>query len=171
MPLPRVADLVIGTAADLERQLFVPWRGQPGVLIAGASGGGKTTALIALLEQLRERKLQNRGDRSGGGIRQRVRSRQPRRSAGAAGLDHPGAASRRSRYKSAALDLLAVPFADRPDFLAELIAQVDEDRPHDRPAADWLVLDEAHHLVPACNGYDAGYALPRHSMGAPVRDG
>ena len=65
--------------------------------------------------------------------------------------------------KSVALDLLAVQIGDRPDFLAKLVAQLDEvrrttGRPH------WLVLDEAHHLLPAARG-DATFALPRHDMG------
>ena len=55
-------------------------------------------------------------------------------------LDQPG--------QSAVVNLLAIPLADRPVFFEDLLAQVSAHAtrtglPH------WLVLDEAHHLLPA----------------------
>ena len=160
VPLPRLSNIVVGLGAD-GRQHTVPWRGQR-VLIAGTSGGGKTTALTALIEQLRDRALQTvvldpEGEYEG--LYDLV-------SLGDAQL--PPALTTLSQLladpqKSVALDLLAVQIGDRPDFLAKLVAQLDEvrrttGRPH------WLVLDEAHHLLPAARG-DATFALPRHDMG------
>ncbi len=160
LPLPRIPDLVVGTTSD-GKDATVAWRGER-VLIAGTSGGGKTTALTALLEQLRNRNLQTvvvdpEGEYEG--LCELVSlgdaKTPPVLTTLAQLLTDP--------HKSAALDLLAVQFTDRPGFLAKTIAQLDEvrrttGRPH------WLVLDEAHHLVPA-DWHDAASALPRHDMG------
>jgi hydroxymethylpyrimidine pyrophosphatase-like HAD family hydrolase len=117
-----------------------------GILLAGTSGGGKTSLVTGFLERLNEQDYQvcvldPEGDY-----------------AGLAGVIPLGDAERTPNMqqldeivrsgKSVVISLLAVPQPDRPAFAHRLIARVNEvhasvGRPH------WLIVDEAHHALPS----------------------
>lgn len=128
-----------------------------GVLIAGASGGGNSTAATGLIENIVERGFQlcvidPEGDYAD--------------LEGALVLGDPNSPLRLPEIvellgkpeQNVVVNLLGVNIADRPRFLAELMPalsrlRVESARPH------WLVIDEAHHLLPsAWNG--ASLILP-----------
>jgi HAD superfamily hydrolase (TIGR01484 family) len=116
------------------------------VLIAGISGGGKSTLVTAMLESLAERAFQfcvidPEGDYAeledvvvlGDG-------KSPPRLAELLDLLRPP-------RESAVANLLGLEVAERPGFLGKLLPQLatlrgETGRPH------WLVIDEAHHMLP-----------------------
>ena len=126
-----------------------PLRLQPygrGVLIAGPSGGGKSTLTGGFLERLRHAGYQSciidpegdyqeiEGITALGG-----RSRVPSVQEALDVLDNP--------EQTLALNLLGVPLEDRPSYLQQLMPalmsrQGVTGRPH------WIVIDEAHHVFP-----------------------
>jgi hypothetical protein len=118
-----------------------------GLLIAGPSGSGKSTAVTAVVERLAEKKYQfcifdPEGDFNDfenlltiGGPERVPKSAEI--------LDILGDPS-----CSLNINLLGVPLADRPGFFQEALARIQELRfkighPH------WVVIDEAHHVLPA----------------------
>jgi hydroxymethylpyrimidine pyrophosphatase-like HAD family hydrolase len=128
------------------------------ILIAGPSGSGKSTLAAGFIERLLEKDYQicivdPEGDY---GTLQDVVAlgnqwRAPSIGEILAILEDPKV--------NLSINLLGIPLADRPDFLAQLMPHVQalrtrSGRPH------WLVLDEAHHMLPD-SGRPAGAALPR----------
>jgi hydroxymethylpyrimidine pyrophosphatase-like HAD family hydrolase len=128
------------------------------ILIAGPSGCGKSTLAAGFIERLIEKDYQvcivdPEGDY---GTLQDVVAlgnqwRAPSIGEILAILEDPKV--------NLSINLLGIPLADRPDFLAQLMPHVQalrtrSGRPH------WLVLDEAHHMLPDSGG-PAGAALPR----------
>jgi hydroxymethylpyrimidine pyrophosphatase-like HAD family hydrolase len=128
------------------------------ILIAGPSGCGKSTLAAGLIERLIEKDYQvcivdPEGDY---GTLQDVVAlgnqwRAPSIGEVLAILEDPKV--------NLSINLLGIPLADRPDFLAQLMPHLQalrtrSGRPH------WLVLDEAHHMLPDSGG-PAGAALPR----------
>jgi HAD superfamily hydrolase (TIGR01484 family) len=136
--------LLLGTRDSAEVRL--PPYGT-NVLIAGPSGSGKSSAATALLERLAEHRYQfciidPEGDyesfegavplgnnRQGPGVDEVLQL-----------LRAPG--------QNAVINLIGLPLADRPGFFHALLPRLLEmrartGRPH------WLVMDEAHHLLPA----------------------
>jgi HAD superfamily hydrolase (TIGR01484 family) len=128
------------------------------LLIAGPSGSGKSTTVTAIVERLVTSKYQvclfdPEGDYDEfeqlatlGGP-----ERIPSSSEVFEALSNPS--------KSLSINLLGVPLADRPSFFQSLLAHVQELRfktghPH------WIVIDEAHHLLPAERGA-GGAAIPK----------
>jgi hypothetical protein len=126
------------------------------VLITGTSGGGKTNMTTAVIEGLLDLGhqvcvLDPEGDyeQMPGLLRLGDATRPPSLPEAMTALEDPG--------RSVALDLLGIPAADRPAFLAGLLAEFHglrsrTGRPH------WLVVDEAHHMLP-CEGGPAADAL------------
>jgi hypothetical protein len=129
------------------------------ILIAGPSGSGKSTLASGLIERLIAKDYQvcivdPEGDY---GTLQDVVAlgnqwRAPSIAEILAILEDPKV--------NLSINLLGVPLADRPDFLAQLMPnlqalRIRSGRPH------WLVLDEAHHMLPGTGG-PADAALPRH---------
>ncbi len=129
-----------------------------GVLVAGPSGGGKSTFAAGVLERLRAAEYQFcivdpegdfqdvEGIASLGG-----RDRVPTPKEALAVLEAPD--------ENLALNLLGVPLEDRPAYLQRLLPalmaeQARTGRPH------WIVLDEAHHVYPNA-GPSAGWTVPR----------
>jgi HAD superfamily hydrolase (TIGR01484 family) len=122
------------------------------VLIAGPSASGKSTAVTAILEPLLENGYQvclidPEGDY--GNLERIIRfgsaSRAPDISEISAALEQP--------KTSVSINLLGLPFHDRPSFFTSLLPRIQAlrvrtGRPH------WVVIDEAHHLLPA--SWDAG---------------
>ena len=128
------------------------------LLIAGPSGCGKSTLAAGLIERLIEKDYQvcivdPEGDY---GTLQDVVAlgnqwRAPSIGEVLAILEDPKV--------NLSINLLGIPLADRPDFLAQLMPnlqalRIRSGRPH------WLVLDEAHHMLPGSGG-PAASALPR----------
>jgi hydroxymethylpyrimidine pyrophosphatase-like HAD family hydrolase len=116
------------------------------LLFAGASGGGKSSAALAFLEQLAERGYQicivdPEGDYEsfGGAVVLGDATTVPTLDEVADVMDRP--------ERSVIVNLLAVPLHDRPGFIDALLPRLfalraQYGRPH------WIVLDEAHHLFP-----------------------
>ena len=151
---------VLGFAQDGGELCLDPRKGA--MLIAGSSGGGKTTTVTLLLERMSALNFQfcvldPEGDYADAGH--------------AVTLGHPSdpptveeVLSALSRPDvSAIVNLLAVPLADRPAFLAKLLPELSHlrtktGRPH------WIIIDEAHHLLPA-EWDPAPLSLPRELPG------
>ena len=119
----------------------------PRLAIAGPSGGGKSTTVAAIVERLVEKKYQvclfdPEGDYDE--FERVVTLGGPQRVPGVSEvlevlntLEH-----------SLSINLLGVPLADRPSMFMSLLSRVQElrattGRPH------WIIIDEAHHLLPA----------------------
>jgi hypothetical protein len=115
--------------------------------IAGPSGGGKSTTVAAMVERLVENNYQvclfdPEGDYDE--FEQIVTLGGPQRVPGITEIlevldtvDH-----------SLSINLLGVPLADRPSMFMSLLSRIQElraktGRPH------WVIIDEAHHLLPA----------------------
>jgi HAD superfamily hydrolase (TIGR01484 family) len=139
--------------------LRLPAYGPP-VLVAGTSGGGKSTLASGLLEQLGEQGYQfciidPEGDFSD---LPNVPSLGDAKHAPTITevmevLTTPG--------QSASVNLLGVPLADRPAFFDSLFLSLQElrgraGRPH------WIIIDEAHHLLPEAR--TGAQALPREQL-------
>ena len=138
-------DLVIGQATNGSDVRLAPHDGV--ILIAGPSGGGKTTVTTAILERLCGAEYQvcvvdpeGDYDEFPGAIA--VRGNDPRALADEAlrVLDRPS--------ENTVVSLLDLRLDDRPPFLQSLLPRLLElraasARPH------WIVVDEAHHLLPS----------------------
>jgi hydroxymethylpyrimidine pyrophosphatase-like HAD family hydrolase len=117
------------------------------LLLVGTSGSGKSTLAAGLLERLTEREytfcvIDPEGDYHGleGAVTLGDTERPP-------GADEVVELLRKSE-KSCIADLVALPFDRRPEFGIGLLTRLLElraraGRPH------WIVIDEAHHLLPA----------------------
>lgn len=128
------------------------------LLVAGGSGAGKSTLVSALVEQMREEGFQfciidpeGDYDELDGAVVIGDAKREPIINACIDVLERPEA--------DLVVNMLSIRLADRPAFLAKLLAALSEirattGRPH------WLVLDEAHHYLPA--GWEpAALTLPQ----------
>lgn len=128
-------------------------------LVAGPSGGGKSTATTGLLERLAKAGYQfcvfdPEGDYEG--FKEAVILGDAQH----APVPDEVLQLFRQPKGNVVVNLLRVPLAERPLFCANLLLRlqalrVETGRPH------WLVFDEAHHLFPA-NWDPATVSLPRH---------
>jgi hypothetical protein len=126
--------------------------------IAGPSGGGKSTTVAAIVERLAEKKYQvclfdPEGDYDE--FERFVTLGGPQRVPGVSEVlevlnmvEH-----------SLTINLLGVPLADRPSLFLSLLSRVQElraktGRPH------WIIIDEAHHLLPAAL-HSANLTIPK----------
>lgn len=128
------------------------------ILVAGTSGGGKSTATTGFLERLTAQKYQvciidPEGDYETfePALMLGTSERAPSVEQVLEVLEDPGA--------SCAAKLLGLPLHDRPEYFAALLTRVQDlrartGRPH------WLVVDEAHHVLPA-EWEPAAATLPR----------
>lgn len=137
-------DLLVGTDT-FGHELSVPAYGA-GVLIAGPSGSGKSTTTTSLLERLLEHGYQfcvidPEGDY------------ESLEFAIAVGTGERGPSAEEVLHvlaqpdQNVVVNLIGLRLADRPAFFSKLLPQLLEyrertGRPH------WLVIDEAHHLLP-----------------------
>ena len=129
------------------------------ILIAGPSGSGKSTAAAGIVERLVERAYQvcivdPEGDYGTlpevltlGGVRHAIPVNEV-----LAILEKP--------RMNLNVNLLGIPLADRPEYFGHLFPSLQAmrtrtGRPH------WIVLDEAHHVLPADWGH-VGRALPQN---------
>jgi HAD superfamily hydrolase (TIGR01484 family) len=130
-----------------------------GVLIAGQSGSGKSTTAVALLERFHEKCYQfclvdPEGDHEG--VFEEVAyigspARAPTIEEIVGLCAKPGA--------SVAVNLLGVKLADRPAFFASLMPQLLALRAKSG-APHWIVVDEAHHMLPAERALDSAAPPP-----------
>ena len=139
------------------REVTIPAYGM-NLLVAGPSGSGKSNAVVAILERLLEHGYQvclvdPEGDyeRLERVISLGAASRSPEISEISAALQKP--------KTSVAVNLLGLPVGDRPAFFTSLLPTIQEmraktGRPH------WLVIDEAHHLLPASSDAAAASIPP-----------
>jgi hydroxymethylpyrimidine pyrophosphatase-like HAD family hydrolase/energy-coupling factor transporter ATP-binding protein EcfA2 len=144
-PIPERHLLTIGES-DADGPLRTPVYGST-VMICGSSGSGKSTLASALLEQLAEREYQfclidPEGDFSAleSAIVLGDAHRAPSPTEILDVLSRPN--------RNLVVCLLGLPLDDRPAYFQELLSHLIAlrgrvARPH------WLVLDEAHHLLPA----------------------
>jgi len=119
----------------------------PGILIAGPSGSGKSTTTTSFLERLAERHYQfciidPEGDYNALEFAITVGTSQigPAVEEVLQVLAHPD--------QNAVVNMVGLRLGDRPAFFLKLLPQLLElrsrtNRPH------WLIIDEAHHLLPA----------------------
>jgi len=145
--------LVLGTRVDADGQPFAisPWRS--GILLAGTSGGGKTTFTLSIIESIIRKEYQfclidPEGDY----------------------LDLHGATIigdevslppmgeivqlLKDPQQNLVICTLSVSLHDRPEFFSRLLdVLIQQRRDYSRP--HWLIMDEAHHLVPSPSGITA----------------
>lgn len=146
----------IGVDADGQPVLLDPVGGS--ILVAGVSGGGKSTKVAGILEQLAAlgfgyAVVDPEGDYAEleGAVVLGDADRAPR-------LQEAGEVLEQIEG-GLVLNLLGVELADRPTFLGGLLPElcrmrVRTGRPH------WIVIDEAHHMLPAARGA-VGLSLPQ----------
>ncbi len=144
---PRLArhHILLGTRPDGEPLDLGPYGAS--MLIAGSSGGGKSTLATGVLERLIERGYQcciidPEGDYETfeGGVVLGDPHRAP-------GVDEVLELIQQPS-QHAIVNLLGVPLDDRPAYVERLMARLKElraqtGRPH------WIMIDEAHHILPA----------------------
>jgi hydroxymethylpyrimidine pyrophosphatase-like HAD family hydrolase len=152
--------ILLGTRDDGGEVRIPPSGGN--VLIAGSAGGGKSTLTTGLLERLAEKKYQfcvldPEGDYENfeGAVTFGTRQHAPSVDEVMQVLRDPG--------RNAVVNLVGLPLADRPPFLLGLLPRLLDLRARSgRPHR--LVLDEAHHLLPA--SWEPGtLAVPRELDG------
>jgi hydroxymethylpyrimidine pyrophosphatase-like HAD family hydrolase len=118
----------------------------PGIMVCGTSGSGKSTLTTSIMERLADAGYQvlvvdPEGDYTNLDFAQHVGN--PKQ---APQIEDVTDALRDTK-RSVVVNLLGVPLADRPKYFAQLLPRILEvkartGRPH------WLVVDEAHHLMP-----------------------
>jgi hypothetical protein len=141
--------IALGTRLDGTTVWLPPYGNN--VLVAGPSGSGKSTFATGLMERFAEHLYQlcvidPEGDYVN--LQMLVTIGDTQRAPGVAEV----MAVLRDPYVHANASLLGIPLADRPAYFAELLPhlramRVRTGRPH------WLVIDEAHHLLPRLWGH------------------
>jgi phosphoglycolate phosphatase (TIGR01487 family) len=144
-PLGRHA-ISLGLRCDGEEPVVVnPYRNS--IMVAGPSASGKSTAVSGILEQLAEHRYQfclldpeGDFDNFAGALTLGTAKERP----DPAGVLHV----LQSPERSVVVNLIDVPLGDRPEYCASLLPALQDlrartARPH------WLILDEAHHLLPS----------------------
>lgn len=132
---------------EQDREIRVAPYGQ-NILVAGTSGGGKSTLTTGLMERLVEAEFQlviidPEGDYAGLEF-----------AVALGGTDHAPSVDgvidllAKPELQSVSVNLLGIPLADRPAFSDSLLPRLYQQRcrqgrPH------WIVVDEAHHLLPS----------------------
>jgi hypothetical protein len=138
-------NIFLGRTPDGKDFGFAPYDSR--MIVAGPSGGGKSTIVTAMLERLIESQYQvcvldPEGDYDDFAM-----------CVALGGSDRVPAVSEimkllKNGRESISVNLLGVPLTDRPAYFVSLLPRLQElraqtGRPH------WLVVDEAHHLLPA----------------------
>lgn len=137
--------LALGTRSNGEVATIPPFG--MNILIAGSSGSGKSTIMTGLVERLIDARYQVCAIDPEGEYESLAST------VVMGGCEHPPTLEHvlrllRQPIHNAAVNLLAVPLAERPNFFARLsfeLAALRErtGRPH------WIAVDEAHHVLPA----------------------
>lgn len=136
---------------ERDREVRIPPYGS-NLLLVGTSGSGKSTLATGLLERLCAQGytfcvIDPEGDYEAlpGAFSLGTSERPPSVEEATQLLSKPG--------ENAVINLIGLPIGDRPTFFVSLLPRLQElrgrtGRPH------WIVMDEAHHLLPA--GWEAG---------------
>ena len=137
--------ILLGRTAQGEEFHLEPYGSR--LIIAGPSGGGKSTTVAAIVERLVEAEYQvclfdPEGDYDE--FKKFVTLGGPERVPGTSEILEV----LNSHEHSLGINLLGVPLADRPATFMSILARIQElraktGRPH------WIIVDEAHHLLPA----------------------
>ncbi len=137
-------DIVIGTDSD-GNEVTLDVHGK-GMLIAGTSGSGKSTAVTGIIERLAEKDYQfclidPEGDFE---VFEHALT--------TGNSQHPPTVDEAAQHfklpdTNIIINLLGVPLAERPHFLGNLLPRLKSlrdtlGRPH------WVIIDEAHHMMP-----------------------
>ncbi len=143
------------------REIGIPAHGQS-LMVAGASGGGKSTLTSGVLERLQDAEYQFCAIDPEGDYQS---------FSGAAILGdnyHPPTVTEvmsvlEKPSQSVIVNLLGIPLEQRPAFFQGLLPRLQEmrsktGRPH------WIVVDEAHHLLPASSDV-SGLSIPKQLTG------
>ncbi|MBW4447750.1 MAG: HAD-IIB family hydrolase [Spirirestis rafaelensis WJT71-NPBG6] len=153
-------DILLGTTED-NSQVNIPAYGSS-ILLAGTSGGGKSTLATGVLERIAEQNYQfciidPEGDYENfeGAVVLGDAERSPRITEVLDLLEQP--------HQNVVVNLLGVALQDRPAFFAELLPILQKmrsrtGRPH------WIVVDEAHHQMPS-SWNPAELTLPQQLTG------
>ncbi len=152
--------ILIGTRDDGE-EVRMPPHGV-NLLLAGSSGSGKTTLATGLFERLVEQEYQvcildPEADYENleGAVTLGNSERAPTTDEVLQLLERP--------ETNAVVNLLGIPFDDRPVFFLDLLSRLLEIRARNgRP--HWLVVDEAHHVLPS-SWEPASQAVPQQPKG------
>jgi len=153
--------ILLGTRTDTNTELFLKPYGV-NVLLAGTSGGGKTTLATGIIERLIEQAYQvciidPEGDYAH--LEDTIMLGSSNRSTDPEEvlqlLEKP--------QQSVVINLLGIALEDRPAFFNRLLPRLQELRartghPH------WIVVDETHHLLPAASE-PAALLLPQNMYG------
>jgi hypothetical protein len=136
---------LLGTRDDGSEVRLSP-RG-PNILIAGPSGSGKSTAATSILQQLSDARYQfciidPEGDYEG------IEGAVTLGRGGRAPLAEEVIEVLATPQHNVVVSLIGLPVVERPPFFLELLPRLhglraQTGRPH------WLIVDEAHHLLPA----------------------
>ncbi|MBS1954250.1 MAG: HAD family hydrolase [Cyanobacteria bacterium SZAS-4] len=137
-------DILIGTDAD-GKEIFLDTHGK-GMLIAGTSGSGKSTAVTGIIERLAEKDYQFCLIDPEGDFEVFEHALTTGNSQHAPTIDE-AAQHFKLPNTNIIINLLGVPLAERPQFLGDLLPRLKSlrdtlGRPH------WIVIDEAHHMMP-----------------------
>ena len=151
--------ILVGTQENGQEMRIPPYG--VNILLAGTSGSGKSTLATGLLERMAEHGYQfcvidPEGDYEyfEGAVVLGDSQRAPSVEQVQQLLKKP--------HQNAVVNLVGLPLADRPKFFSDVLPRLQElriktGRPH------WLVIDEAHHLLPS--GWEpAALALPPELM-------
>ncbi|WP_337175291.1 HAD-IIB family hydrolase [Paludisphaera sp.] len=133
------------------------------ILVAGTSGGGKSTLTTGILERLCEARYQfviidPEGDYDE--LELTMKLGDPKNPPT---VDEVEELLSRPEVPNASVNLLAIDLKDRPSFSDQLIPRLQDLRAHTgRP--HWIVVDEVHHLMPAA-WQPAPLVLPKQASG------
>jgi HAD superfamily hydrolase (TIGR01484 family) len=138
-------EILLGHAENGEKFCLGPYGTR--VVVAGPSGGGKSTVITAIVERLIQKQYQicvidPEGDYDD--FEQVVTLGGAERIPGVSEILE----ILKTAGSSISINLLGVPLADRPSYFVGLLPRLQElraraGRPH------WIVIDEAHHLLPS----------------------
>lgn len=153
-------NILLGTKEDGSEVNIQPYA--TSILLAGTSGGGKSTLATAVLERIAEQNYQfciidPEGDYENfeNGVILGDATRLPRLTEILDLLEQP--------HENVVINLLGIAAEDRSGFFAEILPALLElrsrtGRPH------WIVVDEAHHLIPS-SWNPAALTLPQQLKG------
>lgn len=136
--------ILFGRAGD--RDVYIDTEGKT-ALLCGQSGGGKSTFVAGFVERLSAREYQvcivdPEGDyeNMAGFVTLGDKDHAPSFDEFLQLLDNPAS--------NLIVNLIGIKMQDRPEFFATLLTKLEEKKRRDgRP--HWIVIDEAHHLLPA----------------------